>query len=235
MMLSLSQVPHNCKRTRLKIIRTCALCDPQKLLSLRTFFRKNFCRRSRSVCVESRTAPLKWKRNRSILGMEASTFATISQRCQNEWTLNLRSRSTLFYFCFEILSSLNLDLDLDQSWSRIKTFFYIDLSLEINCSSFAGLPQTCKNLSSRQESRSRRQGEQHKFLHLTSVRWLFLVVCYILCVQRFRVVSLFQFKEISFAYEVLSNPEKRETYYRPGLEGLKEGAGGGGEWLAFFC
>ena len=38
----------------------------------------------------------------------------------------------------------------------------------------------------------------------------------------------FQFKEISFAYEVLSNPEKRETYDRYGLEGLKEGGGGGG-------
>lgn len=37
----------------------------------------------------------------------------------------------------------------------------------------------------------------------------------------------FQFKEISFAYEVLSNPEKRETYDRYGIQGLKEGAGGG--------
>ena len=37
-----------------------------------------------------------------------------------------------------------------------------------------------------------------------------------------------QFKEISFAYEVLSNPEKREVYDRHGLQGLKEGAGAGG-------
>ncbi|WAR13341.1 DNJA2-like protein [Mya arenaria] len=37
-----------------------------------------------------------------------------------------------------------------------------------------------------------------------------------------------RFKEISFAYEVLSNPEKRETYDRFGLQGLKEGGGGGG-------
>ncbi|KAL4234604.1 DnaJ subfamily A member 2 [Mactra antiquata] len=36
-----------------------------------------------------------------------------------------------------------------------------------------------------------------------------------------------KFKEISFAYEVLSNAEKRETYDRFGLQGLKEGAGGG--------
>ena len=39
----------------------------------------------------------------------------------------------------------------------------------------------------------------------------------------------FQFKEISFAYEVLSNPDKRETYDRYGLQGLKEGGGGGGK------
>ncbi|XP_060066217.1 dnaJ homolog subfamily A member 2-like [Ylistrum balloti] len=37
-----------------------------------------------------------------------------------------------------------------------------------------------------------------------------------------------KFKEISFAYEVLSNPEKRETYDRFGLQGLKEGGGAGG-------
>jgi len=35
-----------------------------------------------------------------------------------------------------------------------------------------------------------------------------------------------QFKEISFAYEILSDPEKRETYDRYGLDGLKEGRGG---------
>jgi len=32
-----------------------------------------------------------------------------------------------------------------------------------------------------------------------------------------------QFKEISFAYEVLSNPEKREIYDRHGMQGLREG------------
>ncbi|ESN90299.1 hypothetical protein HELRODRAFT_185206 [Helobdella robusta] len=34
-----------------------------------------------------------------------------------------------------------------------------------------------------------------------------------------------KFKEISFAYEVLSNPEKREIYNRHGIQGLKEKSG----------
>lgn len=37
-----------------------------------------------------------------------------------------------------------------------------------------------------------------------------------------------KFKEISFAYEVLSNPQKKELYDRRGLDGLKEGGEGGG-------
>ena len=37
-----------------------------------------------------------------------------------------------------------------------------------------------------------------------------------------------KFKEISFAYEVLSNPEKCELYDRYGEQGLREGSGGGG-------
>jgi DnaJ family protein A protein 2 len=37
-----------------------------------------------------------------------------------------------------------------------------------------------------------------------------------------------RFKEISFAYEVLSNPEKKEIFDRHGIQGLKEGAGPGG-------
>lgn len=35
-----------------------------------------------------------------------------------------------------------------------------------------------------------------------------------------------KFKEIKFAYEVLTDAKKRETYDRYGLEGLKDGAGG---------
>uniref|UniRef100_S4RHS3 DnaJ heat shock protein family (Hsp40) member A2b n=1 Tax=Petromyzon marinus TaxID=7757 RepID=S4RHS3_PETMA len=37
-----------------------------------------------------------------------------------------------------------------------------------------------------------------------------------------------KFKEISFAYEVLSNPEKRDLYDRHGEKGLREGGGGPG-------
>jgi DnaJ family protein A protein 2 len=37
-----------------------------------------------------------------------------------------------------------------------------------------------------------------------------------------------KFKEISFAYEVLSNPEKKEIYDHHGIQGLKEGMSGGG-------
>nr|CRZ24875.1 BMA-DNJ-19 [Brugia malayi] len=36
-----------------------------------------------------------------------------------------------------------------------------------------------------------------------------------------------KFKEISFAYEVLSNPERREVYDARGLDGIKEGDSGG--------
>lgn len=37
----------------------------------------------------------------------------------------------------------------------------------------------------------------------------------------------FQFKKLTEANEILSNPEKRELYDRYGMEGLKNGGGGG--------
>jgi len=37
-----------------------------------------------------------------------------------------------------------------------------------------------------------------------------------------------KFKEISMAYEILSNPEKRKLYDQHGEQGIKEGGGGGG-------
>jgi len=39
------------------------------------------------------------------------------------------------------------------------------------------------------------------------------------------LLNLLQFKEISFAYEILSDPKKRDIYDRYGMKGLQEGGG----------
>lgn len=55
---------------------------------------------------------------------------------------------------------------------------------------------------------------------VNGLRWVFLVSS--ACAP-----PPLQFKEISFAYEVLTNPEKKELYDRYGEQGLREGGGGG--------
>lgn len=53
-----------------------------------------------------------------------------------------------------------------------------------------------------------------------------------LVVSKFFVLSsrfhCFQFKEIQFAYEVLSDAQRREVYDQCGLDAVKEGGSGGG-------
>lgn len=62
---------------------------------------------------------------------------------------------------------------------------------------------------------------------------LVLVICQFClwtCPLRFvsGCICCFQFKQISFAYDVLSDPEKKETYDRYGIEGVRGGGGGHG-------
>lgn len=73
------------------------------------------------------------------------------------------------------------------------------------------------------------EGAHQKQNQLPLFAVIFCIVC-ILCVRLSHCsffASLFQFKEISFAYEVLTNPEKKELYDRYGEQGLREGGGGG--------
>lgn len=103
--------------------------------------------------------------------------------------------------------------------------------------SFTGLLQVGKRISPRQEPRSWRKGIYCKSLVIYRDQMLCCIILtnenlvFKLFLKMIKLITLFfflQFKEISFAYEVLSNPEKKETYDRFGLQGLKEGGGGSG-------
>ena len=50
----------------------------------------------------------------------------------------------------------------------------------------------------------------------------------IVTVHVIRISSLFQFKNIQNAYEILSDAQKREIYDNYGIDAVKDGGGGGG-------
>ena len=46
---------------------------------------------------------------------------------------------------------------------------------------------------------------------------------------RYIMTNYFKFKKLTEAYEILSNPEKKELYDRYGMEGVKNGGAPGGD------
>ena len=54
-------------------------------------------------------------------------------------------------------------------------------------------------------------------------------------IYHFCCVDCVQFKEISFAYEVLTDPEKKEIYDRHGIKGLKDGGASPSGKLFQYC